>query len=82
MQDLNFPDPMPDFDSEANVGTWRQLFADNMGRRVKIDISLFNGVLQSITGDLYIVGNSYVGVTCGDKIYLTDIYAIKFVTFC
>lgn len=82
MQDLNFPDPMPDFNSEANAGTWRQLFATNIGRRVKIEISLFNGVLQSITGDLYIVGDTYVGVTCGEKICLTDIYAIKFVTFC
>lgn len=82
MQDINFPEPMPDFNSEANIGTWRQLFSVNMGRRVKIDISLFDGTLKSIAGDLYIVGNSYVGVSCADKIYLADIFAIKFVTFC
>ena len=81
MQDINFPDPMPDINSESNIGTWKQLFAANIGKRAKIEISLFNGSIQSITGDIYIVGNAYVGVSCGDKIFLADIYAIKFVTF-
>lgn len=81
MQDINFPEPAPDLNSPQNVGTFKQLFAANMGRRVKIEISLFNGALQSITGDLYIVGETYVGVTCADKVYLCDVYSIKFVTF-
>ena len=79
--EINIPDPMPDFNSENNVGLWKQLFAANIGKRVKIEISLFDGTVRSITGDIYIVGNAYVGVTCGGNICLCDIYSIKFVTF-
>lgn len=81
MTDINFPEPAPDFNSPSSIGTWRQLFSVNIGKRVKIEIVLLGGELQSITGDIYIVGDSYVGVTCNDKIYLCDIYSIKFVTF-
>lgn len=80
--EINIPDPLPDFNSENNIGTWRQLFASNIGKRAKIEISLFDGTVRSIMGDIYIVGNAYVGVMCGDKICLCDIYSIKFVTFC
>ena len=79
--DINFPDPMPDFNSPNNVGTWRQLFAVNMGKHVKIEISLFDSTLLAVAGELYIVGDNYVGVSCDGKISLVDIYAIKRVTF-
>lgn len=79
--DINFPDPLPDYNSPNNVGTWKQLFAANIGKRVKIDIALFDGTMRSICGDIYIVGNGYVGVMCDNKIYLGDIYSIKFATF-
>lgn len=79
--DINIPEPLPDFNSENNVGTWRQLFAANIGKRVKIEISMFDGSLRGICGDIYIVGGAYVGVSCGDKICLCDVFSIKFVTF-
>lgn len=79
--EINIPDPMPDFNSENNVGSWKQLFASNIGKRAKIEISLFDGTIRSITGDIYIVGNAYVGVLCGGNICLCDIFSIRFVTF-
>lgn len=79
--DINIPDPLPDFNSDNNIGTWKQLFATNIGKRVKIDIGLFDGSLKSICGDIYIVGNAYVGVSCDGKIMLCDIYSVKFATF-
>lgn len=79
--EINLPDPLPDFNAPNNVGTWKQLFAANIGRRVKIEIALFDGTVRSICGDLYLVGNSYVGVTCGDKLCFADIFAIKFASF-
>lgn len=79
--DINFPDPMPDFNSPNSVGTWKQLFATNIGKPVKIEISLFDSTLLSVTGELYIVGESYVGVMCDGKVCLVDVYAIKRVTF-
>ena len=48
--DINIPDPLPDFNSENNIGTWKQLFATNIGKRVKIDISLFDGSIRSVSG--------------------------------
>ncbi|MBD5132617.1 MAG: hypothetical protein HDT28_08555 [Clostridiales bacterium] len=79
--EINIPDPMPDFNAENNVGLWKQLFATNIGKRVKIDIALFDGSIRSICGDIYIVGNAYVGVSCDGKIILGDIYSVKFATF-
>ncbi len=79
--EINIPDPLPDFNSENNVGTWKQLFATNIGKRAKIEISLFDGSIRSISGEIYIVGNAYVGVTCNGNICLCDIFSVKFVTF-
>lgn len=79
--DINIPDPLPDFNSENNIGNWRQLFAANIGKRVKIEISLFDGTIRSVCGEIYIVGNSYVGVSCNESICLVDVFSIKFVTF-
>lgn len=79
--DINIPDPMPDFNSENNVGLWKQLFAANIGKRVKVEISLFDGTVRSICGDIYLVGNAYIGLSCGDKLCFGDIYSIRFVTF-
>lgn len=79
--DVNIPDPLPDYNSENNLGSWRQLFAANMGKRVKIDIAMLDGSLRSITGDIYLVGNAYVGVSCDGKLLFGDVYSIKFATF-
>lgn len=79
--DINIPDPLPDFNSENNVGSWKQLFASNIGRRVKIEISLFDGTVRSVCGDIYIVGNAYVGVSSGENICLVDIFSVKLATF-
>ena len=79
--DINIPDPMPDFNSENNVGLWKQLFAANIGKRVKVEIALFDGTVRSICGDIYLVGNAYIGLACGDKLCFGDIYSVKFVTF-
>lgn len=79
--DINIPDPLPDFNSDNNIGTWKQLFATNIGKRVKIEISLFDGTVRSVTGDIYIVGNAYVGVSCNDNIYIVDIFSVKLATF-
>lgn len=79
--EINFPDPLPDFNALNNVGTWKQLFAANMGKRVKIEISLFDGSIRTICGDIYIVGNAYVGLMCGNNICLGDIFSIRFATF-
>ncbi|MCH5166093.1 MAG: hypothetical protein J1G01_06800 [Clostridiales bacterium] len=79
--EINIPDPLPDYNSDNNIGLWKQLFAANIGKRAKIETALFDGTVRGICGDIYIVGNAYVGVTCGDKICLCDIYSVKFVTF-
>ena len=79
--DINIPDPLPDFNSENNIGTWKQLFATNIGKRVKIYISLFDGSIRSVSGDIYIVGNAYVGVSCDGKICIVDIFSVKLATF-
>ncbi len=79
--DINIPEPLPDFNAENNIGTWKQLFASNIGKRVKIEISLFDGTVRSICGDIYLVGNAYVGVSSGDKLCFGDLFSIKFVTF-
>ncbi|MCX4312537.1 MAG: hypothetical protein OSJ83_01570 [Clostridia bacterium] len=79
--EINIPDPLPDFNADSNIGTWKQLFAENIGKRAKIEISLFDGTLRGITGEIYIVGNTYVGVTCNGNVCLCDIYSVKFVTF-
>ncbi len=79
--EINIPEPLPDFNSENNVGSWRQLLAANIGKRVKIDISMFDGSIRSAVGDIYLVGNAYAGVISGGNIVFADIFAIKFVTF-
>ncbi len=80
--EINIPEQLPDFNSPGMQGSWRQLFAINIGRKVKIEVGLFDGTLRSIMGELYAVGNAWVAVVCGDKIVLADIFAIKFATFC
>ena len=73
---------MPDFNSPGNVGTWRQLFAANIGRVVKIEITVqLDGPTRSVCGEIYAVGNSYVALVCNGKIVAVDILAIKFAYF-
>ncbi len=79
--EINIPEPLPDYNSENNIGSWRQLFAANMGKRVKIELSLFDGTMKSICGDIYLVGNNYIGLSYGDKLYFGDLFSIKFATF-
>lgn len=82
MNEINVPEQLPDYNSPGYRGTWNQLFSINFGRKVKIEITMTDGTLRAISGELYMVGLSYVGVMCGDRVCLADLYSIKFVTFC
>lgn len=79
--EINIPDPLPDYNSEANIGTWRQLFAANIGKRVKIEVSLLDGDLRSMCGEIFLVGGSYVGLLSGNNLCFGDLYSVKFATF-
>ena len=82
ISEINIPEEMPDFNSPGNIGSWRQILAANIGRNVKIEIAIqFDGPTRSACGEIYVVGNSYVGLLCNGKIVLVDTLAIKFVYF-
>lgn len=79
---INIPDPLPDFNSPNNVGTWRQLFAANIGKYVTMEIGVqLEGPLRTVCGEIYSVGNSYVSMINNGKIVVADILAIKFAYF-
>lgn len=81
--EINIPEAMPDFNSQGNVGSWRQVLAANIGKFVKLEIALtFDGPLRTVCGEIYFVGNSYVALIYNEKIVLADILALKFATFC
>lgn len=80
--DINIPEEGPDFNSPGNIGSWRQLFAENIGKYVKIEVSvMLNGNLRMVCGVIYAVGNSYVALKCDGKIICADILAVRFATF-
>ena len=80
--EINIPDEMPDFSAPGNVGTWRQILAANIGRKVKLEIIVqLDGPTRSAYGEIYVVGNSYVGLICNGKVTLVDILAVKFAYF-
>ncbi len=82
VSEINIPDEMPDFNSPGNIGTWRQIFAANIGRTVKIEITVqLDGPTRSACGEIYVVGNSYVGLLCNGKVVLVDILSVKFAYF-
>lgn len=80
--EINIPELLPDLDAPGSQGSWRQLFSVNIGRMVKIEVGLIDGTVRSVMGEIYAVGNAWVALSCGDKIVLTDIFAVKFATFC
>ncbi len=82
ISEINIPDQMPDFNSPGNIGSWRQAFAANIGRFVRLEIAVVvSGPLRSVCGTIYSVGNQYVGLVCDGKIVLADILGIKFAYF-
>lgn len=79
---INIPDEMPDFDSPGNIGSWRQIFAANIGRKVRMEISLgLDAPLKTVCGEIYFVGNPYVALINGGTVILADILGIKFAYF-
>ncbi|MDE7464562.1 MAG: hypothetical protein K2M48_05990 [Clostridiales bacterium] len=79
---INVPDQLPDFNAPNNVGSWRQLFAANIGKFVKLEIGVqLEGPLRSVCGEIYSVGNSYVSLLNCGKVIVADILAIKFAYF-
>ncbi len=81
--DVNIPENMPDFNSQGNVGSWRQVLAENIGKQVKLEISLsIDGQLRVVCGEIYFVGAQYVALISNGKVILSDILGIKFITFC
>ncbi len=82
MPEINIPEQSPDFNSPGNIGSWRQLFAANIGRKVRLEIVVYlSGPLHVVCGTLYSVGNSYVTLVCDNKIVAVDILAVKFAYF-
>jgi len=80
--EINIPDNMPDFDSPGNIGSWRQVLAANVGRHVRIEIAIgLETPLKSVCGEIYFVGNAYIGLICNGKVVLADILGIKFAYF-
>lgn len=77
--EINIPENMPDFEVQSAIGTVNALLDANIGRRVKIDFTMMNGGLCSITGTVYAVGNSYVLLKNEEGFITGDIYSIKFV---
>ena len=82
--EVNIPEVLPDFNAQGNIGSWRQVLAENIGKQAKIETSVgIDGPLRATCGEIYFVGTSYVAViTASGKVVLSDILAIKFVTFC
>lgn len=80
--EINIPEEMPDFNSPGNVGSWRQLLAANIGRRVRIEISpTVSGSLRSTCGTILAVGASYVVLVCDGCAVAVDTLAVKYVYF-
>lgn len=79
---FNVPDQLPDFNAPNNVGSWRQLFAANIGKHVTMEIGVqLEGPLRTVCGEIYSVGNSYVSMINNCKIIVADILSIKFAYF-
>ncbi len=79
---INIPDQLPDFNSQGNIGSWRQLLAANIGRNVKLEIGIqLEGPLRTVCGEIYTVGNSYVGLINNGKVIVADILSLKFAYF-
>ena len=82
MPGINIPDEMPDFNSPGNIGSWRQILAANIGRKVRLDISLgLDSPIKTVCGEIYFVGSSYVALINSGKVLLADILGIKFAYF-
>lgn len=79
---INVPEILPDFNSQGNIGSWRQFFAANIGKYVKLEIGIqLEGPLRSVCGEIYSVGNSYVTLLNCGKVIAADILSIKFAYF-
>ncbi len=80
--EINIPEEGPDFNSPGNIGSWRQLFAANIGKYVKIEVSTtLNGALRAVCGVIYAVGNSYILLVNDGKVIAADILSVRFAYF-
>lgn len=80
---INYSENLPDVNEPPYRGSYNQLFANNLGKWVKVDFLIGSQTMASQTGVITSVGVQYVLLYQPDKnTYVAcDIYSVKFITF-
>lgn len=78
---INLPSQSPNFEAQSALGTISQLLSVNVGKRVAMTISMFDGSTVTHSGTVYYVANGYVLLQNDCGFVAVDIFSYKYICF-